>query len=58
MQGNIFGLQDPHRLTTVAFDSVGTSILVLDDASNVGKYLKNKNLVLASHLINANRLYD
>ena len=25
MQVNNFGLQDPHRFTTVAFDSVGTS---------------------------------
>jgi len=29
-------------LTTVAFDSVGTSILVLDDATNVCKYLKKQ----------------
>ena len=43
MQGNVFGLQDPHRLTTVAFDSVGTSILVLDDKAKVIKFLKNKN---------------
>lgn len=35
LQGNVFGLQDPHRLTTVAFDSVGTSILVLDDEAKV-----------------------
>ncbi len=40
MQGNVFGLQDPHRLTTVAFDSVGTSILVLDDGSKVKFNLK------------------
>jgi len=40
LQGNVFGLQDPHRLTTVAFDSVGTSILVLDDRTKV-IHLKN-----------------
>ncbi len=40
MQVNNFGLQDPHRLTTVAFDSVGTSILVLDDGSKVKFNLK------------------
>jgi len=37
LQGNVFGLQDPHRLTTVAFDSVGTSMLVLDDKANIKK---------------------
>ena len=40
LQGNVFGLQDPHRLTTVAFDSVGTSFLVLDDGSKVKYNLK------------------
>ena len=52
LQGNVFGLQDPHRLTTVAFDSVGTSILVLDDNAKVTKFLKNKNSVLANHFTN------
>ncbi len=42
LQGNVFGLQDPHRLTTVAFDSVGTSILVLDDDTKVKKNSKIK----------------
>ncbi len=52
LQGNVFGLQDPHRLTTVAFDSVGTSILVLDDKAKLTKFLKNKNSVLANHFTN------
>jgi hypothetical protein len=52
LQGNVFGLQDPHRLTTVAFDSVGTSILVLDDSAKVSRFLKNKNSVLANHFTN------
>ena len=52
LQGNVFGLQDPHRLTTVAFYSVGTSILVLDDSAKVSRFLKSKNSVLANHFTN------
>jgi hypothetical protein len=43
MQVNNFGLQDPHRFTTVAFDSVGTRLLlVLDDGSKVKIILKSR----------------
>jgi hypothetical protein len=52
LQGNVFGLQDPHRFTTVAFNSVGTSVLVLDDGAKLNKFLKNKNSVLANHFTN------